>query len=288
MALSLRKNHLSLSAAEKKRFVKAVLGLKQNGAYDALVKDHRTAMPLMDDSMGMGMGKKMAHRSPWFLPWHREFLLRFERELRKLDAEVTLPYWDWLDDRAKSSPLWRPDFMGGSGQGPQGHVADGPFAYGAGNWPLTVQSKGKGARDPALRRAIGLEGELPAKAPIEDCLKLTPYDTAPWADPPHTEPRLAFRPVLEHIVHDPVHGWVGGTMQLSTSPNDPVFFLHHANVDRLWGVWRGMHKKADPYLPVSAGTKYDEDKSMPVFPAKPKALLDHHALGYRYEVEDRA
>jgi tyrosinase len=242
--------------------------------------------PAEGPGMEMGGMGKMAHRSPWFLPWHREFLLRFERELRKRDAKVTLPYWDWLDDRAKSSPLWHADFMGGTGQGPKGHVADGSFAYDTGEWPLTVQSDG--IHDPALRRAIGLEGQLPPKAAIEDCLKLTPYDTAPWADDPRAEPRHAFRPVLEHIVHDPVHRWVGGTMQLSTSPNDPVFFLHHANVDRLWGVWQRMHPQAEPYLPVGAGTKYEEDKPMPVFPAKPTGLLDHHSLGYGYEVEDRA
>jgi tyrosinase len=290
MALDLRKNHLSMSPAEKARFVAAVLELKKRGVYDQLVKDHRTAMPPMPMNMPMGAGMsmgKMAHRSPWFLPWHREFLLRYERALRKVDAKVTLPYWDWLADRAKSSPLWHADFMGGTGKGPAGHVADGPFAGSTGNWRLTVQSDG--VHDPALRRAIGLEGRLPTKTSIRAAIKRTPYDNAPWDDmarPPETV-GPGFRPQLEHVVHDPVHGWVGGTMELSTSPNDPVFFLHHANVDRLWAVWRSSHTGEEPYLPVSEGTKYDESKPMPVFPVTPAAMLDHHALGYRYEVEDQ-
>jgi len=283
MALHLRKNHLSLNTAEKRRFVAAVLALKKSGAYDQLVKEHRTAMPSIGGS-GMRMGK-MAHRSPWFLPWHREFLLRFERELRKVDNRVSLPYWDWLNDRAKSSPLWHSDFMGGTGQGPKDHVADGPFAYDSGDWRLNVQSDG--VRDPALRRALGRDGRLPTKAQIRGVIKRTPYDTAPWDDMERSGMGDGFRPRLEHIVHDPVHGWVGGTMELATSPNDPVFFLHHANVDRLWAVWRLAHKDAEPYLPISAGTKFDENEPMPVFATTPQAVLDHHALGYRYEVEDR-
>ncbi len=288
MALNLRKNHLSMSPAEKARFVAAVLELKKRGVYDQLVKDHRTAMPPMSMPMGGGMSMgKMAHRSPWFLPWHREFLLRYERELRKVDAKVTLPYWDWLADRAKSSSLWHADFMGGTGTGTAGHVADGPFAGSTGNWPLAVQSDN--VHDPALRRAIGVEGRLPTKTSIRAAIKRTPYDTAPWDDmarPPETI-GPGFRPQLEHVVHDPVHGWVGGTMELSTSPNDPVFFLHHANVDRLWAVWRSSHTGEDPYLPLNDGTKYDEGKPMPVYPATPSSLVDHHALGYRYEVEDQ-
>lgn len=280
MALRVRKNHLSLNQAERKRFVDAVLELKRKGVYDELVKHHRQAMP----PMGGAVMRKMAHRNPWFLPWHRQVLLRFERELRKVDARVNLPYWDWLDDRSKSSPLWGADFMGGTGSGRKDHVADGPFAYAAGHWRLTVQSDG--LRDPALRRALGREGRLPSKAQIRGALKRTPYDTAPWDDMERTRPGRGFRPTLEHIVHDPVHMWVGGTMELSTSPNDPVFFLHHANVDRLWAVWERENKAEAPYLPVSEGTKFDQDKPMPVLAEKPRNLLSHHKLGYRYQVED--
>ena len=259
----------------------AVLRLKAKGTYDQLVKDHRTAMPSMGTAMSMA---KMAHRNPWFLPWHRQFLLRFERELRKVDDRVRLPYWDWLDDRSKSSSLWDDDFMGGSGEGAKQHVATGPFAYGAGDWNLKVQSDG--VRDPALRRALGQDGRLPSKAQIRGAIERTPYDAAPWDDMKRSRRGRGFRPVLEHLVHDPVHMWVGGTMELPTSPNDPVFFLHHANVDRLWAVWEKRHQHEKAYLPVSEGTSFDEDKAMPVLSTKPRQVLNHHALGYRYEVED--
>ncbi len=36
---------------------------------------------------------------------------------------------------------------------------------------------------------------------------------------------------------------------LDVTPNDPVFFLHHANVDRVWATWQLTHPGSDNYLP---------------------------------------
>jgi len=35
-----------------------------------------------------------------------------------------------------------------------------------------------------------------------------------------------------------VHVWVGGSMLPMSSPNDPIFMLHHCNVDRIWAKWQ--------------------------------------------------
>ena len=53
-------------------------------------------------------------------------------------------------------------------------------------------------------------------------------------------------------MHNRVHQWVGGSMGPGTSPNDPVFFLHHCNIDRLWEVWRNSPVAA-PFVPASGG-----------------------------------
>ena len=50
-------------------------------------------------------------------------------------------------------------------------------------------------------------------------------------------------------LHNRVHSWVGGSMIPSSSPNDPVFFLHHCNIDRLWAQWWSDDPKR-PYLPA--------------------------------------
>jgi tyrosinase len=51
---------------------------------------------------------------------------------------------------------------------------------------------------------------------------------------------------LENI-HNGVHDWVGGTMSdLLTAPADPIFWMHHANIDRLWWEWQQRHKGQNP------------------------------------------
>eukprot|EP00755_Sulcionema_specki_P003907 Sspe_Gene.28783::Locus_13226_Transcript_1_2_Confidence_0.800_Length_1535::g.28783::m.28783 len=60
-----------------------------------------------------------------------------------------------------------------------------------------------------------------------------------------SEPRYGatggFRERLEGGPHGSPHVFVGGIMSTFLSPEDPVFFLHHANVDRLWAIWQDCH-----------------------------------------------
>jgi len=48
----------------------------------------------------------------------------------------------------------------------------------------------------------------------------------------------AFEPALENAPHDPVHDVIGGYMaDINTAALDPLFYLHHCNLDRLWNAW---------------------------------------------------
>lgn len=47
----------------------------------------------------------------------------------------------------------------------------------------------------------------------------------------------AFEPTFEDAPHNPVHNIIGNVMATMQSPVDPIFWLHHANVDRLWVAW---------------------------------------------------
>ncbi len=272
MALRCRKNQATLSAAEKSRFVAAVLALKANGMYDQYVQTHMNAMA-------------DAHRGPAFLPWHREFLRRFELDLAKIDASVTLPYWDWTIDNAATSSIWDPSFMGGNGRPSDGQVMTGPFAFGGGSWTLVFDG-------PALRRRFGLSAPaLPTPADVTGALGETVYDVAPYD---RFSPS-GFRNRLEGWIsgpqlHNLVHVWVGGSMGPMSSPNDPVFFLHHCFVDKLWADWQMLHPGAG-YLPVSgAATGHNLGDAMQPWlgggeTITPASVLDHHALGYAYDTE---
>lgn len=75
------------------------------------------------------------------------------------------------------------------------------------------------------------------------------YDVSPWSS---LSPSIgSFRSNLEKNFHDEIHQWIGGHMDMvAISPNDPAFFIHHCNVDRLWASWQDNFHK--PYLPAQS------------------------------------
>ena len=99
--MAVRKNHQDLTAQERERFVRALRAAKADGTVDRFAELHSRHF-----SHGI-------HRSSHFLPWHREFLHRFECALRCHEPEVTIPYWDSSVDRSPTGPLWRAGFLGG-------------------------------------------------------------------------------------------------------------------------------------------------------------------------------
>ncbi|MEU8621915.1 tyrosinase family protein [Streptomyces sp. NPDC048623] len=265
--MNVRKNQATLTAEEKRRFVAALLELKRTGRYDAFVTTHNAFIMSDTDS-----GDRVGHRSPSFLPWHRRFLLQFEQALQSVDPAVTLPYWDWTADRTSRSSLWAPDFLGGTGRARDGQVVDGPFTRSGNRWPITVRVDGRDY----LRRDLGASGRpLPTRAEVDAVLAMETYDTAPW-----NSASDGFRNHLEGWrganLHNRVHVWVGGQMATGVSPNDPVFWLHHAFVDKLWADWQARHP-ASPYLPA-AGTPNVVDLHDPMRPwndVTPADMLDH-------------
>lgn len=91
----------------------------------------------------------------------------------------------------------------------------------------------------------------------------------------HRTTFASFQLTLEHL-HDSVHAAVGGTMDTSSSPADPIFFLHHANVDRLWAQWQQAHPKAKPKNAT------ETLQPAPMFGVTVASQLDIAALGYAY------
>lgn len=273
-----RKNQATLSPSERAAFVNAVLALKASGVYDNYVRIHRDFM-------------SSAHRGSAFLPWHREFLLRFENDLRTIDASVVLPYWDWSVDNSPASSIWDPAFMGGDGLVATGEVTTGPFAFSSGAWTLNVREPGDSIT--YLRRRLSVSAaSMSTPAEVATTLSQATYDASPWNDSPSL---ISFRNVIEGWagtagrMHNGAHVWIGGSMLPSTSPNDPAFFLNHCFIDKLWADWRRSHPSvAYPASGPPAGHRLNDP--MPPWNTasdsrRPADLLDHHALGYYYDNE---
>ncbi|MDQ3986728.1 MAG: tyrosinase family protein [Actinomycetota bacterium] len=78
------------------------------------------------------------------------------------------------------------------------------------------------------------------------------------------------------MLHGSVHVAVGGTMETASSPADPLFWLHHANIDRLWARWQSQHRGQKP-------SNSDETlRPRPLFRKKVREVLSIRNLGYRY------
>ena len=299
-----RKNATSLSEQEKEAFVEGLLALKREGRYDEYVHWHHAAMtPSVwpfeprDPNYRNGM-----HRGPSFLPWHREFLLQVETDLRAIDSSISIPYWDWTADAAmpdpSASPIWDEDFLGGNGiEADDWRVASGPFAFSKGNWPIP-----EGHDGPALLRQFGVwTPTLPTTEDLTLALRETFYDTPNFNSSPFT---IGFRNRLEGWVtqrgdsrvrtagsqlHNRVHVWVGGSMLPMTSPNDPVFFLHHSFVDKVWADWQALQRENNPdasphFAPEEGGPAgHNIDDQLKPWERTIRQVLEIAQLGYSYE-----
>ncbi|WP_263170947.1 tyrosinase MelC2 [Streptomyces sp. SCSIO ZS0520] len=273
----MRKNQATLTDAEKQDFVEAVLALKRRGRYDRFVRTHQEfVMSDTDD------GPRVAHRGPSFLPWHRRFLLDFEEELRGIDDAVELPYWDWTVDQDPEAAPWTEDFLGGTGRAADGQVTTGPFARGGGRWRISVRVD---SRD-FLRRSLGAGGvRLPTRAELDSVLALSTYDQSPW----HSRAD-GFRNQLEGWrgvdLHNRIHQWVDGHMATGASPNDPVFWLHHCFIDKLWADWQRLHPGSG-YLPrrPTRDVVSLEEPMRPWGDVTPADMLDHTRF-YAYDTDE--
>jgi tyrosinase len=228
------------------------------------------------------------HGSWWFLPWHRGYLAMFESLVRKYsgDQDFAMPYWDWtalpqlpvsmfdgvLTPTAPEFLENRQAFVDGFGP----HVIGWFDALDAGRKASLLERFGidQGAqivnmvagslpnsRDNARDLTVAAPGlDLNTQEEVKiDKLKLAIKPDSPleYSFPEfassdsatHHEPGI--KGPLETGPHDNVHGAIGGAMGRFMSPVDPIFCMHHGNLDRIWEVWtRRQQALNNPPLPA--------------------------------------
>lgn len=178
---------------------------------DAEMNDYVAALNLMKSSgvyntivAQHGTQGHLIHGTPIFLPWHRMYVLDFEAALQSSNSQynyLSVPYWYWgVDD---VPPSWFSGFLN------RNRLSSTNPSY---NWNIVTRSGFDSNR-----------GLIPDASFMTSILGDSNFGN--------------FNNRLENI-HGSVHVYSGYPMtQVAVSPNDPIFFLHHANVDNYWQRW---------------------------------------------------
>ena len=296
------------------------LGLEtyDRNLYDFYVEAHANAFISM--MTAYQDHNNMAHMAPQFVVWHRYLLLRMEADIAEVigDPTFALPYWDWTDcyddgDPATCGQIFERDFLGLGGSCDESATAVEGYLSEQG-FVTHVYTNGESSFSPEsivcaqrpVHRAVGCSAYVdgpPDQAAIDGIFERKVYDADPY-NSCDSDRDVSFRQYLEGFSNDETrpycvatgcymhgrgHGYVGGDMDgSSASPNDPIFFLHHAQVDRLWAAWQDANlSSGDEGSKVHAGNPgFPDDYLGALFnftEVRASELLDYRALGYEYD-----
>jgi len=199
---------------------------------------------------GLPLPMYCQHGTRIFLPWHRAYLYFFELALRDQVSAAALVWWDWtsVTSHTKGIPAAYSQRRVGGTTNPLFSAAVPP--------PARVNGQPR-----QTTRASDTPASLPSVAQVQAILQLPDF--------------LDFQSQLENI-HNQIHVWVGGTMgQIPWAAYDPIFFAHHAMIDRLWRLWQLQHPS--PTFPPGLLTQ-----ALPPFSLTVADTLDIKLLGYDY------
>ena len=191
------------------------------------------------------------HNNGLFLPWHRQQLVHMERIVAKLTGHdgFAMPWWDWQEHRFL--PEWMCDT----------------------DSPLYERNRARGVETLDFAAARWAESSYAARLASDDfetfCGKL---------------PEGAG--MVEGYGHNHIHQLIGGGMKHPrTSAQDPMFWLHHANVDRVWATWhrnRGKELYPAEWTARTVGGFVDVE-GRPVGALPVGGTLETRPLGYDYD-----
>ena len=226
LMVRVRKNANNLTAAERDRFLEALYQLNLSGT--GIYQDFR--------DIHVNPSDLEAHRGPQFLPWHRAFLLDLERELQAIDPSVSLPYWRFDQPAPR---IFQANFMGATETVPEGAPAS--LAEFNDTNPLAAWVT-DGV--PGILRSAFFDtatSPAPGLSVITDFPLLSQAQTLALGDV------YAEFDDMEGSPHGAAHvSFSGSISAIPTAVKDPLFFMLHANVDRLWALWQWLNKRTDP------------------------------------------
>ena len=265
---SFRRAWRDLNCQEQDEFLSAIKTVKDSGAYDEFIDVHLSVERLTHGPAEFlpwhryvlkpeGTANEQTnfesepvltlllfdfHLLPLMTFFYRWFIYNFEKMLQQTTGKcIYIPYWDWERDAEfeRESDVMHQATFGGWGDRDNRLCATTGITveHEAFESSPAVNNRGEGCVTREFRNGFSFTGESQILAQISNYDQYA--DTTGNRDPrPRPGTTNGFRHELENGGHRLVHVIVGGHMATNWSPADPLFYLHHANIDRLWSMWQ--------------------------------------------------
>lgn len=274
MRVFVRRNIYSLTPAQITTLRNGVAAMKAKPASDPTSWVYQARIHAISSGTAAALQDQCQHRQFLFLSWHRMFLYYFERILRKAsgDPQFALPYWNYTDVPAQAvlPQAFRLP------ANPSNALYNGTRAglYNGGT-PLP-------AADVSYTMAFNLTN-------FTTTVNGSPSFGGRTVAAPAHFPSSAGSGRLEQSPHNNVHNDINGDMATGESPLDPIFWLHHSNIDRLWKRWLALgngrsNPTADNFWMTHVFNFFDENGTQ-VSLTGAQILDTVSQLKYRYDDE---
>ncbi|MCJ1314108.1 hypothetical protein MMC25_007788 [Agyrium rufum] len=320
-----RRAWTSLSLAERKEYTEAVICLSKK---PSMIPAGQIpgAINRRDDFTAVHINQTFGvHLDAVFLGWHRNFLYLYETALRKECGYTGYqPYWDWTKSASNISAY--PLFDGSK----YSIGGDGSYDPSTGDYDLGsyhfAHGTGGGCVQSGFVTQLELHlGPIPIAALFDQVLPanwtlrnnhcLRRDFNVPVAEQFTNSTSIAhllaapdigeFQSRLSGVGNAPPGPHTAGHLQIGmdmfdvfSSPNDPAFFFHHSNVDRMWTIWQSRDPLRRQFALNGTTLNYDPagapiaslltEENWGVL-GKPKTMLElmsNHLFEFNYVYEN--
>jgi tyrosinase len=192
----------------------------------------------------------------YFCNWHRHYVYYFEEIIRAVlnDQTFTLPYWNYLSGSSADLSI--------------------PAPFRDMSSPLFRPN-----RNPWVNNGERIDKQNPGSLSADALLEPTYIDSPDGGE--------GFCPITDGNPHGLVHVLIGNQTNMGNVPtaaNDPIFWIHHCNIDRLWESWNRMPGRMNPTWPARTfpfANGMGQAVSAPAAKANRTALLNYQYDGYQ-------
>lgn len=253
---------------------RAVAHMRERADSDPTSWSYQAAMHGTEATASRPLWNQCQHGTWFFLPWHRAFLYYFEQITRAAvvatggPADWALPYWNYGlgGNHATLPPAFRKPTLENGAPNPLYVSERGAGINSGAGLPPAATSPFRALARPHFIGKAEFGGGVTAPAQFSEA-----------------------GGELEETPHNAVHSLVGGLMgNILAAAQDPIFWLHHANIDRIWTVWSAAGGHDDP--PEAAWRNQSFaffDQSGEQVSRKCAEVLDTVVdLGYDYDVSE--